>query len=132
MAEDQETSSAPDPLTRSAEVVGSALGSATKAVADAAQGAADTARSAAASAAGGAAAAGSAASDVASGAVAATAAPRRALRRTRQRTVKAANRQVTFDEGIQGASLLGMRLRRLVGDTAVLGKGEIFVPAETV
>lgn len=37
-----------------------------------------------------------------------------------------------LDEGIQGASLLGMRLRRLAGDTAVLGKGEIFVPAETV
>jgi len=36
-----------------------------------------------------------------------------------------------LDEGIQGASLLGTRLRRLMGDTAVLGKGEIFVPAET-
>ena len=34
-----------------------------------------------------------------------------------------------IDEGIEGGSLLPTRLRRLVGDTAVLGKGEIFVPA---
>lgn len=33
-----------------------------------------------------------------------------------------------IEEGIEGASLLAFRLRRLVGDTAVLGKGEIFVP----
>ena len=31
-------------------------------------------------------------------------------------------------EGIEGGSLAAARLRRLVGDTAVLGKGEIFVP----
>jgi formylmethanofuran dehydrogenase subunit C len=35
-----------------------------------------------------------------------------------------------IDEGIEGGSLLGSPLRRLVGDTAVIGKGEIFVPAE--
>ena len=35
-------------------------------------------------------------------------------------------------EGIEGGSLLAARLRRLVGDTAVLGKGEIFVPAQPV
>lgn len=33
-----------------------------------------------------------------------------------------------IDEGIEGGSLAAARLRRLVGDTAVLGKGEIFVP----
>jgi formylmethanofuran dehydrogenase subunit C len=35
-----------------------------------------------------------------------------------------------IDEGIEGASLLAWRLRRLVGDTAVRGKGELFVPVE--
>jgi formylmethanofuran dehydrogenase subunit C len=34
-----------------------------------------------------------------------------------------------IEEGIEGSSLLASTLRRLVGDTAVLGKGEIFVPA---
>jgi formylmethanofuran dehydrogenase subunit C len=33
-----------------------------------------------------------------------------------------------IDEGIGGGSLAAARLRRLIGDTAVLGKGEIFVP----
>jgi formylmethanofuran dehydrogenase subunit C len=33
-----------------------------------------------------------------------------------------------IDEGIEGGSLAAARLRRLVGDTATLGKGEIFVP----
>jgi formylmethanofuran dehydrogenase subunit C len=33
-----------------------------------------------------------------------------------------------IEEGIQGGGGLATRLRRLVGDTAVLGKGEIFVP----
>ena len=33
-----------------------------------------------------------------------------------------------IDEGIEGGSLLVSTLRRLAGDTAVLGKGEIFVP----
>jgi formylmethanofuran dehydrogenase subunit C len=33
-----------------------------------------------------------------------------------------------IDEGIEGGSLLAARLTRLVGDTAVIGKGEIFVP----
>jgi formylmethanofuran dehydrogenase subunit C len=31
-------------------------------------------------------------------------------------------------EGIEGGWLTAARLRRLAGDTAVLGKGEIFVP----
>jgi formylmethanofuran dehydrogenase subunit C len=34
-----------------------------------------------------------------------------------------------IEEGIEGGSLLASTLRRLVGDTALLGKGEIFVPA---
>ena len=34
-------------------------------------------------------------------------------------------------EGIEGGSLAAARLRRLMGDTAVLGKGEIFVPEIT-
>jgi formylmethanofuran dehydrogenase subunit C len=34
-----------------------------------------------------------------------------------------------IDEGIEGGSLLATTMRRLVGDTAVLGKGEILVPA---
>lgn len=34
-----------------------------------------------------------------------------------------------LDEDIEGGSLLAAPLRRFVGDTAVLGKGEIFVPA---
>lgn len=34
-----------------------------------------------------------------------------------------------IEHGIEGSSLLASPLRRLVGDTAVLGKGEIFVPA---
>jgi formylmethanofuran dehydrogenase subunit C len=33
-----------------------------------------------------------------------------------------------IEEGIEGGSLASARLRRLAGDTAVLGKGEIFVP----
>ena len=33
-----------------------------------------------------------------------------------------------IEAGIEGGSLLASPLRRLVGDTAVLGKGEIFVP----
>ena len=33
-----------------------------------------------------------------------------------------------IDEGIEGGSLLAYTMRRLVGDTAVLGKGEILVP----
>jgi formylmethanofuran dehydrogenase subunit C len=33
-----------------------------------------------------------------------------------------------IDGGIEGGSLAAARLRRLVGDTATLGKGEIFVP----
>jgi formylmethanofuran dehydrogenase subunit C len=33
-----------------------------------------------------------------------------------------------IDEGIEGGSLLAFRLRRLVGDTSVLGKGEVFLP----
>lgn len=33
-----------------------------------------------------------------------------------------------IDEGIEGGSLAAARLRRLVGDTATLGKGEIFIP----
>jgi formylmethanofuran dehydrogenase subunit C len=33
-----------------------------------------------------------------------------------------------INEGIAGGSLAAARLRRLVGDTATLGKGEIFVP----
>ncbi len=35
-----------------------------------------------------------------------------------------------IDEGIEGGSLLAHTMRRLVGDTAVLGKGEILVPPE--
>jgi formylmethanofuran dehydrogenase subunit C len=34
-----------------------------------------------------------------------------------------------IEEGIEGGSLLAFTLRRLAGDTAVLGKGEIFLPA---
>jgi formylmethanofuran dehydrogenase subunit C len=34
-----------------------------------------------------------------------------------------------IDEGIEGGSLTAARLRRLVGDTAAVGKGELFVPA---
>jgi formylmethanofuran dehydrogenase subunit C len=34
-------------------------------------------------------------------------------------------------EGIEGGSLAAARLRRLMGDTAVLGKGEIYVPEIT-
>lgn len=34
-----------------------------------------------------------------------------------------------IDAGIEGGSLLGMPLRRLLGDTAVLGHGELFAPA---
>jgi formylmethanofuran dehydrogenase subunit C len=37
-----------------------------------------------------------------------------------------------IDEGIEGGSLLAYTMRRLVGDTAALGKGEILVPAEHV
>jgi len=33
-----------------------------------------------------------------------------------------------IEEGVEGGSLPASRLRRLVGDTAVLGKGEIFLP----
>ena len=33
-----------------------------------------------------------------------------------------------IDERIEGGSLLAYTMRRLVGDTAVLGKGEILVP----
>jgi hypothetical protein len=33
-----------------------------------------------------------------------------------------------IEEGIEGGSLPAARLRRLLGDTAVLGKGEIFLP----
>ena len=33
-----------------------------------------------------------------------------------------------IEEGVEGGSLAAARLRRLVGDTAMLGKGEIFVP----
>jgi formylmethanofuran dehydrogenase subunit C len=33
-----------------------------------------------------------------------------------------------IEEGIEGGSIAAARLRRLVGDTAVLGKGEMFVP----
>jgi formylmethanofuran dehydrogenase subunit C len=33
-----------------------------------------------------------------------------------------------IEEGIEGGSLAAARLRRLVGDTATLGKGEIFLP----
>jgi formylmethanofuran dehydrogenase subunit C len=35
-----------------------------------------------------------------------------------------------IDEGIEGGSLLAYTMRRLVGDTAVLGKGEILVPVD--
>jgi formylmethanofuran dehydrogenase subunit C len=35
-----------------------------------------------------------------------------------------------IDEGIEGGSLLAYTMRRLVGDTAVLGKGEILVPTD--
>jgi formylmethanofuran dehydrogenase subunit C len=34
-----------------------------------------------------------------------------------------------IDEGIEGGSLLSARLTRFMGDNAVLGKGELFVPA---
>jgi formylmethanofuran dehydrogenase subunit C len=37
-----------------------------------------------------------------------------------------------IDEGIEGGSLLAFTMRRLVGDTAVLGKGEILMPAEAL
>ena len=33
-----------------------------------------------------------------------------------------------IEAGIEGGSLLASPLRRLAGDTAVLGKGELFVP----
>ncbi len=89
MADDQETSPAADPLTRSAEAVGSMLGSATKTVADAAA----TVTSAAESAAESASSVGSAAGEMASSAIEATAAPRRAVRRTVRRVVKKAQNQ---------------------------------------
>jgi formylmethanofuran dehydrogenase subunit C len=36
-----------------------------------------------------------------------------------------------IEEGVEGGALAAARLRRLAGDTAVLGKGEIFVPEGT-
>lgn len=37
-----------------------------------------------------------------------------------------------IDEGIEGGSLLAYTMRRLVGDTAVLGKGEILLPTGNI
>jgi formylmethanofuran dehydrogenase subunit C len=34
-----------------------------------------------------------------------------------------------IEHGIEGSSLLASPLRRFAGDTSVLGKGEIFLPA---
>jgi hypothetical protein len=36
-----------------------------------------------------------------------------------------------IDERIEGGSALAFTLRRLMGDTATLGMGELFLPAES-
>ena len=93
MADDTETSTTPDPLTRSAELVGSALGSATKTVVDAAgsaasaatkvaQGATTTAMSAAETVSRAAGSVGATASDATAAVVESAAVQQRAVRRT--------------------------------------------------
>ena len=105
MADEFESGTPSDPLTRSAEVVGNILGTATRAVTDAAQtvasAASRTTQSAtgvvanvAETASGAAQSVSESASAAAAGAIEATAVQRRAVRRTVRRTVKKAQRTV--------------------------------------